>query len=407
MRKSEFRPKQSFERQLIIPFSEEKSHSILDHKYGFSSKVEEHTPAIPPQVVMDHQIPSRTAYPTPARTEKGLVREDSASTYFENIERTRPTTMREFREAGQFSRLKEPTPGPYKQRARVKPMPSCRQPRKTKEPMRQSPIPAASRSFDTPGVRPSIIDGELILADIPDFGLRMKVAKLMAIAPGLPVKDLYDLLIEMKGRYEEAKDQVFHCVSQAPPLPVRPQNPPLAPKSTGEMQYIDEKEVIATVDFDNPDIYWDTDVPASPPPPLVSKKAPAKKKRNKFRVESQRFAIANTTPKPSTALNASTTIMKSRIKSKPEAKTARAPANIGVKRSFNASRSLRSNSLYRDFILIDDDSEGDSSYRDKGSVRYSEDEGSDFDIEEDLPTNLHIAMKRPFHVPGDAMDIDE
>ena len=39
--------------------------------------------------------------------------------------------------------------------------------------------------------------------------MRTDIARLMAVTPTLPVKGLYDLLIEKNGDYSEARDTTF------------------------------------------------------------------------------------------------------------------------------------------------------------------------------------------------------
>lgn len=56
----------------------------------------------------------------------------------------------------------------------------------------------------------------LALADIPDAGMRRKVADLMAVAPSLPVRDLLDLLVEAEGNLPLARRQAVRA-SQPPP----------------------------------------------------------------------------------------------------------------------------------------------------------------------------------------------
>jgi hypothetical protein len=371
------------------------------HEYGRSPQLvehihTEHTP-IAPHILTYPQLPLRTAYPTPALTEKCFVREDSMSYYFADVKQTRTTTMRELRKAGKFSRLKEHTPDPHRRHANIKSEDSLTQHRKIKNTQSQALLPEAVRPICTSSAPPSK-NGELTLADIADFGLRMKVAKLMAIAPVLPVRDLHDLLIEMKGHYEEAEDQVFHYISQAPQSSVCQEKPIPAPESTKIIHQSDEGDAMFKVDLDNPDIYLDNDIPSSPSPPPVSKKALPTKKRNHPRIKSRKPTKKNSTPKKKEI----SAIVP--VKHKPKTGTGRAPTTIGLKRSLVASKFRKSYDFDQEFIVIDDDSEDDESYEDRGSVRDSADEGGDSDMEEDPATALHIDMKRPFYTPGDEME---
>lgn len=55
------------------------------------------------------------------------------------------------------------------------------------------------------------------LADITNFPLRLKVAQLLAIAPELPIQELYNLLVRMQGNLEKARASVSQRTSH--PLP--------------------------------------------------------------------------------------------------------------------------------------------------------------------------------------------
>jgi hypothetical protein len=356
---------------------------------------------------MNDQMPIRDPSPTPDETERVFTRDDSTPP-----QSARPTTIRELKKFGQVSRLKEPTPGPYKYRGRV---------------MQDRPL-AQGQETETHDIRPSIERGpDLTLADIHNFDLRMKLAKLMAIAPALPVRDLYGLLVEMKGHYNDAKVQVYRATaSQTPRLKNDSQRitafQPMAEMHPGAD---DDGEVMVKIDLDNPDIYLDNDIPSLPSPPLISKKASAIKKNTKSGAHRERLNTnrSNTKGKskpkadPNSSVHASSANTKSHRVVKRKAKPNRITGGTGgsEKRSTGTARSRKSKSVEHAFVLTDDDSgEGfyrdgsyrDGSYSDKGSIRDSDDEATDLDVvEEDLDSGLHIAMERPFYVLGRDLDI--
>lgn len=106
---------------------------------------------------------------------------------------------------------------------------------------------------------------ELQLGDISDFELRKKTAQLLAIAPGLPVADLYHLLMEKEGHFEVAKQNVMR-MSQTPltstSLPVREKTMPLAdPVVEGE-------EIKVKIDFDDEFFIYDAECPETQLPDL-------------------------------------------------------------------------------------------------------------------------------------------
>jgi hypothetical protein len=59
------------------------------------------------------------------------------------------------------------------------------------------------------------------LVDIEDFSLRSKVAQLMAVAPALPIVDLYHLIVDSEGDLPLARKQAIR-MSEAPPAQHRP-----------------------------------------------------------------------------------------------------------------------------------------------------------------------------------------
>ncbi|KAF1361573.1 hypothetical protein EJ07DRAFT_154342 [Lizonia empirigonia] len=110
---------------------------------------------------------------------------------------------------------------------------------------------------------------DLTLADITDFDLCQKTAQLMAVAPGLPVADLYHLLMERGGQFEATKQEVIRA-SQAP----RARPSQYRPNANGRAAVVpcaspiddQEEEKYIKIDLDDPAFMWDNDAPATPPP---------------------------------------------------------------------------------------------------------------------------------------------
>ncbi|OSS53357.1 hypothetical protein B5807_02675 [Epicoccum nigrum] len=117
---------------------------------------------------------------------------------------------------------------------------------------------------------------ELKLGDISDLKLRKKTAQLMAIAPGLPVADLYHLLVGKEGRFDVAKENVIR-VSQtlfnSTSLPVREKTiPPADSVPEGD-------EVKVKIDFDDEFFIYDAECPETYLPDLRRPKQHSHPKR--------------------------------------------------------------------------------------------------------------------------------
>ena len=123
--------------------------------------------------------------------------------------------------------------------------------------------PSSTSSYADDGI-------ELTLADITDFNLRQKTADLMVVAPGLPVADLYHLLMERKGRFEEAKQDVIRQSQRsfAKPRTQRPLPPARAATVSttvpNDMQAEVEDDTYIKIDFDDPGFIYDDDAPVEP-----------------------------------------------------------------------------------------------------------------------------------------------
>lgn len=91
-------------------------------------------------------------------------------------------------------------------------------------------------------------DVNMSLLDIDDFCLRSKVAQLMAIAPALPIVDLYHLIMDSEGNLQLAKKQAIR-ISEAPPMQYR-----AALDAYGG-------EFMVKIDPNDPAFEWDDDEP--------------------------------------------------------------------------------------------------------------------------------------------------
>ena len=113
--------------------------------------------------------------------------------------------------------------------------------------------------------KPGTIDMSLL--DIDDFGLRSKVAQLMAVAPALPIVDLYHLIMDSEGDLPTAKKQAIR-MSEAPPAQYQP-----GLDADGE-------EVMVKIDPNDPAFEWDDDEP-QPESAATTASRPQSKPKNK------------------------------------------------------------------------------------------------------------------------------
>lgn len=126
-----------------------------------------------------------------------------------------------------------------------------------------STSPSPTRLFADDGV-------ELTLAHIGDLEQRKMTAQLMAIAPDIPIADLYHLLMDRQGRFDVAKQDVLRMSSTSltslfsarSSAQTKAGTVPLA-SPTQKMGAIDKP--IVKIDFDDPRFIWDIEVPTTPP----------------------------------------------------------------------------------------------------------------------------------------------
>ncbi|KAF1936726.1 hypothetical protein EJ02DRAFT_427263 [Clathrospora elynae] len=157
--------------------------------------------------------------------------------------------MRDARNSQLSARVKPDTPGPYKYRS-PKPSKDTTLPRKATTLV---DVSKSRRAHNSHRVEESNNDMALALADIPDFVLRLKVAQLMAVAPGLPVRDLYHLIINSKHDFPLGSI----------PQPLHPFA--FAPEVANLTQGLDE--IVTKIDYNDPLFEWDVDTPYPEPAP--------------------------------------------------------------------------------------------------------------------------------------------
>ncbi|KAF1954465.1 hypothetical protein CC80DRAFT_567725 [Byssothecium circinans] len=128
------------------------------------------------------------------------------------------------------------------------------------------------------------------LADISDFELRKNVAQLMAVAPALPVWDLYNLLVEKKGKFDEARDRVFrrspqghreifgktHAVPKSPSPMHEASDLVMLNDGDGD----EEDDVMIKLDLNDRNFLDENDIPFSPSPAPIRKSTTRRKERN-------------------------------------------------------------------------------------------------------------------------------
>lgn len=232
------------------------------------------------------------------------------------------------------------------------------------------------------------------MAEIPDFDLRQKTAQLIAVAPGLPVSDLYHLLMEKNGRFEAALKEAVRA-SQAPSNMLNSTRKTAPPRSvtvptttSPRMQGYCEGEAEIKIDFDDPMFTWDNDAPITPQPEPQCRRQQTKKKQTKETMK--RTANAFT---------------ESAIYAEAEQATGKArkrPASHVVKSSTltgNINRGIRATSYDLEFIVPDDEISENSD-----DTFYDTDESvlRDIDMTDD-GTDLMIDMEPEFAYNSDIL----
>lgn len=292
--------------------------------------------------------------------------------------------MQNARTSESSCRVKEHTPRSYGSRAR-KPSPqyshfpthSARS-RKVQSLPSQSEVHNNAKKSDDGDDSDNV---DMTLADIPDFDLRSKLAQLMAVAPSIPVRDLYNLLIDSKGVFPVAKERAIRA-SQPPQAcrSARHPNPPSYEPTTpiSPARGVDSDEEMVKIEPDDPAFEWDADAPDLE---LVEQQKQCMQKKSKARQKS--------TPRPSADQSKANT---SKNRDKPSARSSKSnvrkppPPDISGNKSNRVSapsprRRERSNSIDGDFVIPDDVSfvDADASYYD-GSSEHGETNSSHSDI---------------------------
>lgn len=231
---------------------------------------------------------------------------------------------------------------------------------------------------------------ELTLADIKNFEMRRKTAQLMAVAPGLPVADLYHLLMDKNGHFEAAMKDVVRA-SQAPRnaslysnalSPSRAAATPLACLQRVSEEPKDDAEI--KIDFDDPMFTWDNDAPASPLPEPRRRKDRTQKTPKGIRFKSK--VSSSIRPTKGTASNP--TQHKSHIVKR-------------SRRTGDINRGIRATSYDLEFIVPDDEvlANSDDTYTDASehsAVSYIDktDDGTDLLIDMEPEYAYHSDVLR-------------
>ncbi|EUC42338.1 hypothetical protein COCMIDRAFT_103834 [Bipolaris oryzae ATCC 44560] len=229
---------------------------------------------------------------------------------------------------------------------------------------------------------------DMRLVDIDDFEMRKKVAQLMAVAPALPVRDLYYLIIDSEGRLSKAKKKAIR-MSEAPDtlrtstqLSLQPQT--LVNKSDIEGAIVnnsnsDTQKTMIKIDLSDPIFKWDEDEPVPEPPPT------AKPGRSKSATKNKQTQSAH-----------SHHSAKESKRKTPATQTPSSQSKKCPKVSHSKPTSIRETSSDRDFIVAD------------GVVHYV----SDFDDSDDFFLSRNVIIpsrtrrqRRKFSMIREAMKL--
>jgi hypothetical protein len=287
------------------------------------------------------------------------------------VEKDRPTKLREAKASRLFSRIKVDTPGPWQYRSQQPhSIPPTPQHNTIADPEPQSAAPLNDHKPNDNNSK------DMTLADIADFSMRSMVAQLMAVAPALPVGDLYHLVIDSKSHLPTARKQAIR-MSEAPIVHRQTVRPPLqTPPPFGRDE--EDDEIMVKIDPNDPAFEWDTDEPPlpelAPKPKVQLPSKPSMKPKNK---QSKTKSIVRPLTKRT----------KSETKSRP---------NIGVKRTKSTPINpthARETSFDREFVVPDNAIHlvlSDSDEDDAGPLITHDD--SDIEVIDD-PLDLSIDMQ--------------
>jgi hypothetical protein len=103
---------------------------------------------------------------------------------------------------------------------------------------------------------------DMALGTISDFEMRKKVADLMAVAPALPVRGLYRLLVHLEGDLSAARKEAMRA-SRAPSI-----HPSIKPETPSEVGYagsfsklahvVDDDELMVKIDPNDSFLEWES-----------------------------------------------------------------------------------------------------------------------------------------------------
>lgn len=150
------------------------------------------------------------------------------------------------------------------------------------------------------------------------------------------------------------------------------------------------------IDVDDPDIYLDNDIPSeSEPEPGYQKagaeRGPKRKDQRNLNTGASSKCRPKGTPNASLSSKAKPCISKAKSQFK------RADANNGVKRTGAHSR-MKSHYSLSDFVIADDEADGNREYRmGRGRVRVAnETDDEEMELDRASDDDLQIPMRRPF-----------
>jgi hypothetical protein len=240
---------------------------------------------------------------------------------------------------------------------------------------------------------------DMTLSDIPDFDLRKKVADLMAVAPALPVRDLYNPLVDLHGDLATARTQAL----RASEIPRNRQSvkaeDPLGTTAirhnytSARMSVADDDELMVKIDPKESFLEWDSDTP--PPPPANERRSRAKRPPPAKNSNTNAITTKPLKYQPSAKI---TTV---EIGASRQSSSAKSRPQITVKR-ISASRTNHGRgqavSVRRRFVLPDDVISVDSDMSSSDSDSDSTPEADDRDLEmlDAMPEhldNLRIRMQ--------------
>ncbi|KAF2451005.1 hypothetical protein P171DRAFT_469140 [Karstenula rhodostoma CBS 690.94] len=334
---------------------------------------------------------------------------------------------------------------------RTTPMPILQRP--IRDPSFFSPVSTRSQSVHT-SVEEELSSDILELADIMNIQLRLKVARLLAIAPELPIRDLCNLLIGTKGNVGKARESMFRQAAWSTGLPptlvhakkVKPEVEDVLQYHSGREDAVmvhdsdgDDEEIMAKLEMDDPELWYDNGLLESPAPTIRNSKKTRLPKKNKappqFTLDRtndfpmppvEDHSIQSPSGKPDRRVSLSSPPLQAPTYPTPsdtsdtpvsEYRPSKGPVYSSHITSPKGPRSKarRSNSIDNVFVMLDTDMESDLDgiYEDSHQGADTEedeltDEETAGDVDmEDLQEELDIDMSRPFGSSNVASEFGE